>query len=260
MIQIGIRARRAGELMDIAVSTLYYQSNKSEKDNALACLIREIAFRYTFYGYRRIHLAVNKKITTANHKKVYRIYKNLDLQKQRPRKNKKMPSVHLPLTEPLYANHVWAIDFIFDALSNGKLIKCMPIEDLFSRFVIAIDVQFSIPAQGVISVLQECFGIYAIPRIIRTDQGPEFRSIKFQKFVKQYGIRHEFTQKGSPWQNGDLESFNAKFRDECLDRNLFENLPKAKEVIEKHRIFYNTERPHSSLNDKTPSEVYGYGS
>ncbi len=106
----------------------------------------------------------------------------------------------------------------------------------------------------------ECFRVYGIPKILRTDQGPEFRGKIFERFVQQHGIRHEFTAKGSPWQNGDLESFNGKFRDECLSRNLFEDLAETRQMIEKHRIFYNTERPHSGLNRKTPEEVYREGS
>jgi putative transposase len=99
----------------------------------------------------------------------------------------------------------------------------MTVEDLFSRLSPGIDVRFSIPAKTVIEVLEECIQLYGIPRIIRTDQGPEFRSQTFQKFIQKYGIRHEFTEKGSPWQNGNLESLGGKLRDECLGRNLFDN-------------------------------------
>lgn len=140
------------------------------------------------------------------------------------------------------------------------MFKCMPVQDIFSRYVLDIEVQFSITSANVISVLEGCFDRFGIPRVIRTDQGPEFRSRTFDKFIKQYGIRHEFTDKGSPWQNGNLESFNGKFRDECLSRNIFENLTQAREVIKKHLSFYNTNRPHSMLCGKTPVEVYGLGS
>lgn len=260
MIQLGISARKAGDILEIPVSTLYYQSAKADKDKVLAEMIKEIAFKYTFYGYRRIHLAINRRGIDANPKKVYRIYKCLNLQRYRPRKNKKKIIVKMPLTEPLFCNHVWAVDFLFDALTNGRRIKIMTVEDLFSRLSPGIDVRFSIPAKAVIGVLEECIQVYGIPRIIRTDQGPEFRSLTFQKFIQKYGIRHEFTEKGSPWQNGNLESFNGKLRDECLGRNIFDNPLQAKEVIQKHRIFYNTERPHSSLNGKTPSEVFRHSS
>ncbi len=261
MTQAGITARRAGDILEIPVSTLYYKSGKAEQDSSLASMIREIAFKYTFYGYRRIHATLNRAGSPANHKKVYRIYRSLNLQRLKPRKKKKLAvAVQLPLTEPLFCNHVWAVDFLFDVFTDGRRIKFMTVEDLFSRFSVGIDSRFSIPATGVVEVLEGCIRLYSTPRIIRTDQGPEFRSLTFQKFLQKHGIRHEFTEKSSPWQNGGLESFNGKFRDECLNRNLFENPVQTKEVINNYRIFYNTERPHSSLNNKTPSEVFRHGS
>ncbi len=259
MIEFGITVRKAADIVEMPLSTLYYRSIKAEQDQALADMIREVAFKYTFYGYRRIHFVVNKCGIHANHKRVYRIYKSLGLQRQKPRKNKKRIIVQKPLTEPIFCNHVWAIDFLFDALTDGRRIKIMTVEELLSRFSLGIEVGFSIPAKVVIEVLEECFRVYGIPRIIRTDQGPEFRSINFEKFIQKHGIRQEFTEKGSPWQNGTLESFNGKLRDECLSRNIFENPRQAKEVIEKYRIFYNTERPHSSIEGKTPYEVFKDG-
>lgn len=121
-----------------------------------------------------------------------------------------------------------------------------------------IEVSFSITAKTVIEVIERCFMVYVMPKVIRTDQGPEFRSLIFEKFVKKHGIRHEFTEKGSPWQNGTLESFNGKFREKCLSRHLSESQQHTKEVVEKYRKFYNTERPHSSLCNQSPSEVLGY--
>jgi putative transposase len=256
MIHLGITARKTGELLECPVSTLYYRSVRDVKDSELALAIRNVAFTYTFYGYRRIHHAVNKLGFSVNLKKVYRIYKSLNLQKHKPRKNKKLSIATSPLTEPLYSMHVWALDFVFDRLTDGRALKFMTVEDLFSRFSPGIKVSFSIPAKQIVEFLEELFRLYGVPRIIITDQGPEFRSLDFQKFIQKHRIRHEFTEKGSPWQNGSLESFNGRFRDECLSRNLFDNLAQTKEVIEKHRIFYNTERPHSSLNGKTPAEVF----
>jgi putative transposase len=188
-------------------------------------MIQEIAFKYTFYGYRRIHLAMHRQGIRINHKKVYRIYKSLDLQRQKPRKNKRVSMPRTPLTEPRYPNHIWAVDFLFDSLASGRLIKFITIEDIFSRFCPGIDVHFSIPARIAVEVLEKCIGLFGIPGIIRTDQGTEFRSLTFQKFLQKQGIRHEFIEKASPWQNGNLESFNGKFRDECLNRNIFEDIP-----------------------------------
>ncbi|WP_460176639.1 IS3 family transposase [Thermodesulfovibrio hydrogeniphilus] len=260
MIESGITTRKAADIVEMPLSTLYYRSVKAEQDQALADMIREIAFKYTFYGYRRVHFVINQSGIHANHKRVYRIYKSLGLQRQKPRKNKKRIIVQKPLTEPIFCNYVWAIDFMFETLEDGRLIKIMTIEELLSRFSLGIEVGFSITAKVVIEVLEECFRVYGIPRIIRTDQGPEFRSLSFEKFIRKHGIRHEFTERGSPWENGTLESFNGKLREECLSRNIFENAKQAREVIEEYRNFYNTERPHSSLGGKTPSEVYRNGS
>lgn len=256
MIQQGIKVKRAGFLLSVPVSSLYYTSLKAQEDSDLARIIQEIAFKFTFYGYRRILHVINKRGINVNHKKLYRIYRSLDLQRHRPRRNKKLTVVQLPLTEPRYPNHIWAVDFLFDNLTNGRRIKFMTVGDVFSRFSPGIDSQFSIPAKRAVEVLEECIRVFGAPRIIRSDQGPEFRSRTFQKFLQKHGIRHEFIEKGSPWQNGHLESFNGKFRDECLNRNLFENPLQTKEVIEKYRKFYNTERPHSSLEGRSPFEVF----
>ncbi|GAB6184127.1 IS3 family transposase [Thermodesulfovibrio hydrogeniphilus] len=260
MIQSGINVRKTAEILEIPLSTLYYSSCKAEKDMALTEMIKDIAFKYTFYGYRRIHMVIKRAGHHVNHKKVYRIYKTLNLQRQKPRKNKRLISVHMPLTQPRFCNHVWAIDFLFDSLTDRRLIKIMTIEDLMSRFCVGIEVGFSITANMVIEVIERCINVYGIPRVIRTDQGSEFRSIIFEKFIQRYGIRHEFIEKASPWQNGALESFNGKLREECLSRNLFETLMQARKVIDEYRKFYNTERPHSGICNKMPSEVFSNSS
>ncbi len=260
MINEGLKVRQVSSLLEIPRTTIYYQSSKGGHDDELAHLIEGIAFKHTFYGYRRIHLALRKQGREINHKKVYRIYRGLNLQRKRPRKKKKTLQIQLPLTEPGYPNHVWAVDFLFDSIKDGRLIKLMPVEDLFSRFSPGIDIQFSIPSERVVEFLEECFRICGKPEVIRTDQGPEFRGKAFERFLERQRIRHEFTEKGSPWQNGDVESFIGKLRDECLNRNLFKSLDQAKEVVKGYRKFYNIERPHSSLNGKVPYEEYkGYG-
>ncbi len=111
----------------------------------------------------------------------------------------------------------------------------MTSEELFNRFSLGIEVGLSVSAKMVIEVIEECFRLYRIPRIIRTDQGLEFRSVKFEKFIEKYNIKHKFTEKGSPCQNGTLESLNSKLRGECPSRNIFENLMYAREVIEEYR-------------------------
>jgi len=132
----------------------------------------------------------------------------------------------------------------------------MPVEDLFSRFSIGIYVNISITAEMIVGFLQECFRQHGRPEIIRTDQGPEFRSKVFERFLQSHRIRHEFTEKASPWQNGDIESHIGKIREECLMRKVFDSLRSAQECLEEYRMFYNTRRPHSGLDGKTPYEEY----
>jgi len=224
MIKSGITVRKAGEILELSVSSLYYHCIKVKQDKAVADMIGDIAFKYTFYGYRRINAVIQSQGIVVNHKKIYRIYRSLNLQRQKPKRKKKLITVEYALIEALYCNHIWAVDFLFDAVLDGRIIKILTVEDIFSRFSLGIDCGFSIPAKVVIEVLKDCIGLYGIPGIIRTDQGSEFRSLTFERFIQKYGIRHEFTEKGSPWQNGMIESFNGKLRDECLNRNLFENL------------------------------------
>ena len=257
LIKRGIKVKEVSHITDIPVSSIYYKpSNKDIEDEKLLSCIQEIAFKHTFYGYRRIHLALKQQGLTVNHKKVYRLYRALNLQRCRAKKNRKTIIPSSTLTEPQYRNHVWAIDFLFDTLIDGRLIKLMPVEDLFSRFSLGIDVHFSISSRRTIEFLEECFRKYGKPDIIRTDQGSEFRSNVFRRFLESNRIRHEFIEKASPWQNGNLESLIGKLRDECLNRRVFDSLQTAQEVVERYRMFYNNERPHSGLNNKTPYEEY----
>jgi len=257
MIKAGIKTKRVSQLMDIPVSSIYYFSKKAHEENRLFFLIQKIAYKFPFFGYRRIHKTLKSMNIHVNHKRVYRIYKLLNLQRQKYKRNTtKKISPAEPLTVPKFKNHVWAIDFTFSSLENGKPFKCLVIEDIYSRFVISVNPDFSITAQKVTFILESCFKKYGIPKIIRTDQGPEFKSSIFQKFLAKYRVKHEFIPKASPWKNGYLESFNGKCKDECINMHIFKNLKHAKKVIQNYLNFYNTKRPHMGLNYKTPYSVY----
>ena len=158
-----------------------------KQDRALADMIRNVAFKYTFYGYRRIHAVIQSQGIVVNHKKIYRIYRSLNLQRQKPKRKKKLITVEYALIEALYCNHIWAVDFLFDAVLDGRIIKILTVEDIFSRFSLGIDCGFSIPAKVVIEVLKDCIGLYGIPGIIRTDQGPEFGVLLLRDSFKNMG-------------------------------------------------------------------------
>ncbi len=256
MLKRGLKIRQVTALLQIPKSSIFYRSLRAERDSHIAHLIREVALKRNFYGYRRIYLTL-RKIMKINHKKVYRLYSIQNLQRHSQKAKKRGINIPVqPITEAVYPNHVWAIDFLFDRLSDGRLLKLMPVLDTFSKFSVGIDVKHRITSLEVQEFLEQLFYKYGKPSIIRTDNGPEFRSKSFARFLERHRIRHEFIRKGSPWQNSEIESFNGKLRDECLERNIFEDLIHAQNLIEQHRVFYNTIRPHSALNGDVPCDNY----
>jgi putative transposase len=157
---------------------------------------------------------------------------------------------------PTMANSVWSYDFVFDACANGQQLKCLTVVDEFTRESLAIDVAGSIRSARVIEVLAKLISVRGAPRYLRSDNGPEFVSVALLKWVVDQRIESVLIDPGKPWQNGTTESFNGKFRDECLAMEWFRNRIEAKVVIEDWRTHYNTVRPHSSLKYETP-EAFG---
>lgn len=256
MLSRGLKIRQVIALLQIKKSSIFYRSLRAERDSYIAHLIKKIALNRTFYGYRRIYLTLRKTMR-INHKKVYRLYSSQNLQRTSQKAKKRGVNIPVrPLTEPLYPNHVWAMDFLFDRTADGRLLKLMPVLDIFSKFSLGIDVKYRITSPEVQEFLEQLFYKYGKPEIIRTDNGPEFRSKNLTRFLEHHRIKHEFTKKGSPWQNCDIESFNGKLRDECLNRNIFESHNDANDLIEEHRVFYNTIRPHTALDGGVPYDVY----
>ena len=157
---------------------------------------------------------------------------------------------------PMTANSVWSYDFVFDACANGQQLKCLTVVDEFTRESLAIDVAGSIRSARVIEVLSKLISVRGAPRYLRSDNGPEFVCVALLKWVGDQHIESVLIDPGKPWQNGTTESFNGKFRDECLAMEWFRNRIEAKVVIEDWRVHYNSVRPHSSLQYETP-EAFG---
>jgi putative transposase len=158
-----------------------------------------------------------------------------------------------PRKPPTAAGQVWAYDFVFDACANGQQLKCLTVIDEYTRESLAIDVAGSIRSARVIEVLSQLVSVHGAPRILRSDNGPEFVSKALLKWALSQNLDTALIDPGKPWQNGTAESFNGKFRDECLSMEWFRNRQEAKVVIEQWRHHYNHIRPHSSLENQTPA-------
>ena len=241
----GISLRRACALLQVARSTMGYESVLAKRDAPVIAAMREIAAQYPRYGYRRIQVFLARRGLAMSADRAYRIWKKAGLQvpRRRPRP--------LPATG---VNQVWAYDFVFDACANGQQLKCLTVIDEYTRECLAIEVAGSLRSGRVIEVLSKLISTRGAPTYLRSDNGPEFVSRAVLKWLLASEIETVPIDPGKPWQNGANESFNGKFRDECLGMQWFKNRIDAKVVIEDWRKAYNRVRPHSSLGNLTPAE------
>ena len=189
---------------------------------ALSTAIIDIAQARRRFGYRRIHDLLRPEFPNVNHKRMYRLYSVAKLAVQKPKKAKRPVSERMPLQIAQDVNEVWSMDFVSDSLANGRLIKCLTVADDFSHECVDIAADFGISGQYVTRLLDQAATFRGYPSAVRTDNGPEFTSRAFMAWAQTHGIRHLLIQPGRPMQNGYIESFNAKFRDECLNEHWFD--------------------------------------
>jgi putative transposase len=252
--QRGLSRRRACALLSVARSTLGYQSRLALKDGPVVAAMRELAVQYPRYGYRRIQVFLARQGHVMSADRVHRLWRQEALQVPRRRPRRRVAS-HRPRPLPATgANYLWAYDFVFDACANGQQLKCLTVVDEYTRECLAIDVAGSIRSGRVIEVLSKLVSVHGAPRYLRSDNGPEFVSRAVLRWLHGANIDTAAIDPGKPWQNGLNESFNGKFRDECLSMEWFKNRIDAKIVIEGFRREYNEVRPHSSLGQLTPVE------
>jgi len=240
--------------MQVARSTLTYQSRMTARDARLEPGLREVAQMHPRYGYRRAWAMLNREMV-INLKRVRRLWNQLGLSlpKRRPRRRVRSTSVRSMSAEG--ANQVWAYDFVHDACANGQKLKMLTVIDEWTRECLAIEVGARINSSRVIEVLSRLMSWHGHPTSIKSDNGPEFVAHQVKEWLKQSDVQTTFIEPGKPWQNGMNESFNGKLRDECLNREWFRNRAEAKVIIERWRHHYNEERPHSSLNYWTPAQA-----
>lgn len=190
----------------------------------------------------------------ANHKRVSRIYREEKLSLHLKRRRKRASAVRLPFPAGTRPNEVWALDFIHDRLTNGRSIKILAVVDEYSRKCLALEVNFGIGGRYVTGVLNRLIESYGNPQALLSDNGPEFASNDLDAWAYRHSIKLDFINPGKPNQNAIIESFNGRFREECLNDNQFRSLVEAQVVIKTWQEDYNEERPHGSLEGLTPSE------
>lgn len=251
-IDRGIPQRRACALMQVARSSLHYVPTLPQKNAAVTHAMQRLSGQYPRYGSRRIRVFLAREGIEVGKEKCSRLWAEQGLQVPKKRPRRRVATKRPRPLAPAQANSVWSYDFVFDACANGQQLKCLTVVDEYTREALAIDVAGSIRSARVIEVLSKLISVRGAPRYLRSDNGPEFVSVALLKWVTGQGIECALIDPGKPWQNGTTESFNGKFRDECLAMEWFRNRLEAKIVIEDWRQHYNCVRPHSSLDYQTP--------
>ena len=226
----------------------------SAQAQAIQARIVEIAQERRRFGYRRVHDLLGREFPGVNHKRVYRLYTEANLAVRKRRKARRPAAERTPLNIATRVNEVWSMDFVSDSLANGRRLKCLTVADDFSHEAVDIAVDYGISGQYVVRLLDQAARFRGYPAAVRTDNGPEFTSRAFIAWTQRHGIRHILIEPGRPTQNGYIESFNGRFRDECLNEHWFETLQQARAEIAAWRRDYNEVRPHGSIGRIPPAQ------
>ena len=218
--------------------------------------IVELATEYGRYGYRRVTALLRGEGWPVNHKRVERIWRQegLKVPKRQPKRRRLwLADGSCIRLRPSYRNHVWSYDFVADRTADGRPIRMLVIVDEHTRECLSIDVARGLTSEDVLERLSDLFVRRGVPDYIRSDNGPEFTAKRVREWLERVEVKTLFIEPGSPWENGYVESFNGKLRDELLNREVFDTLLEAKVLIERWRRMYNTVRPHSSLGYRAPA-------
>jgi transposase InsO family protein len=256
MQTLSVSQRRACKVLGQYRASQRYLSHIGIEEERLTERIIELASQYGRYGYRRITAMLQGESWQVNHKRVERIWRKEGLkvpQKQPKRGRLWLNDGSCIRLRPEHKDHVWSYDFMMARTAEGRAFRILTILDEYTRECLAILVKRHITSQDVIDVLFELFIFRGIPEHIRSDNGPEFTSKDVRKWLQGLGVRTLFIEPGSPWENGYIESFNGKLRDELLNREVFYTLAEAKILIEQWRKEYNQIRPHSALRYRLPA-------
>jgi putative transposase len=249
--QFGFSQRHACELVGIPRSTCRYTAYKD--DSALRAKLIELAHEQPRYGYRRLYVLLRRDGMRVNAKRVRRVYRAAGLQVKRLRRRRLTRNV-APRTTLTAANQEWALDFASDVTAGGRRLRVLSVIDAYTRECLALETDTSFPSRRVTRVLEAVMERRAAPQGVRSDNGPELTSRHYLAWFADRKISVIHIQPGKPMQNGHVESFHGRLRDECLNANWFWNLWDARRKISAWREHYNTRRPHSQLGYRTPEE------
>jgi putative transposase len=248
----GLSERRACKLLEMDRSSYRYEP-QPEGDAELRQDLIELARQKPRFGYRRLGVLLERRGHRANHKRLYRLYREEHLAVRRL-KRKHVSRAAEPLANLSKANQEWSMDFVSDGLATGRALRIFTLVDGFTRECLALEVDSCLSSRRVTRVLDWVMEQRGAPEAIRCDNGPEFTSRHYLAWCEDHKIRTVHIQPGRPMQNGYVESFNGRFRDECLNANWFATMADARQKIESWRHDYNHERPHSSLGYRAPQE------
>ena len=258
--EVGLSERHACGLIGMHRGSWRYRPRERE-EAALRARLRELAAERPRFGYRRLYIFLRRERTEqgqprwpVNRKRVYRLYREEGLAMRRKRRKRFRAEARLSLAPPRSANQVWTMDYTHDELASGRKFRTLNLMDGYTREALTIEVDTSLPGLRVVRALEQLRLQRGAPTAIQVDNGTEFTSRVVDQWAYQNHVRLHFIERGKPTQNAFIESFNGKFRDECLDQNWFVDLHEARQVIEDWRVDYNTVRPHSALGYRTPAE------
>lgn len=252
-----VSERRACRVLEQPRSSQRFEARNPDRDRDLIDRLHEVAKKHPRRGYRHAWALLRREGWRVNRKRVQRLWRQEGLcvpQVQRKRRRLGSSENGSQRLRAEYKNHVWCYDFVMDQTEDGGRLKMLPILDEYTREAHAILTERSITAEDVVEQLAYLFKVHGEPEFLRSDNGPEFIANAVKEWLAVSGVKTLYIEPGSPWENAYSESFNSRFRDELLNRELFTTVIEAKVLTEQYRISHNHERPHSSLGWRTPAE------
>jgi putative transposase len=251
--QLGLSERRSCTVLGVSRSALQYVPCP-DRNTELRARLKTLAEQRRRFGSPRLHVLLKREGWAVNHKRVERLYQQEGLSLRRKRRRKSASHLRVVWPAPQRVNERWSMDFVTDSLVNSRRFRALTIVDDHSRESPAIEADFSLTGERVTRVLDRLAVTRGLPAVITVDNGPEFISKALDAWAYAKGVRLQFIRPGKPVENAYIESFNGKFRDECLNEHAFRTLDEARHIIETWRCDYNHHRPHSSLGNLTPEE------